>query len=247
VALLDFTAGQRQQLAKCGVLPEQVEQLRHALVAIKCALQPPPGRNATAKILADVTKHAEALAALLANMWNQTDAAHGQAMIEVEQRYWEERPDDIGPSSAYFVIPQLAALADAARAALEAMPKDQARHRTGSGEPIKRIKDALLRGWIDAQGPRDVRIIDGREYKAALPPFPDKFHARESKQFREIVAVCYDAAGAPRDYEPLAAIRACARDEKQQRKELLAVVKEAIRPVMPDRRVRPIAKRGDRQ
>lgn len=233
MALPDFSAGQRKQLARIGVLPEQIEQLRHALIEIKRVLRPLPGRNAAVKVLTDVTRHADALAVLLANMWNQTDAAHALAMVEVEQRYWKARPDDIGPSSAHNVVPRLAALADAARDALRAMPKAQTRHRTGSGKPIRWIDDALLSGWIDAQGPREVRIIDGMEFKAALPPYPDKFYAHESEQFIGIVAVCYEAAGAPRDYEPLAAIRAYVRSRKRQHDEPLARITEALRTAPP--------------
>lgn len=243
----DFTDAQRQRLKKLGVLPQQVEQLRHALVEVKRVLRPPPGRTATAKVLADVTTHADALATLLANMWNQTDTARAAAMIEIEERYWKMRPDDIGPSSAHNVIPRLEALANAARDAIAAMPKDQARHRTASGRPIRWIDHALLAGWIDAQGPREVRVIDGMEFKAALPPYPDEFHPHESEQFIGIAAVCYEAAGAPRDYEPLAAIRAYVRTRKRQHDESLVVITEAIRTATPGSTLRASATRGSRQ
>jgi len=243
----DFTVDQRQQLAKRGVLPEQVEQLRYALVEVKRVLRPPPGRTATAKILMDVTKHADALAVLLADMWNQTDAAHAAAMVEIEERYWKSRPDDIGPSSADNVIPRLDALADAAREAIASMPRDQARHRAASGKPIMWIDHALLEGWIRAQGPREVRVIDGMEFKAALPPYPDEFHPHESEQFIGIAAVCYEAAGAPRDYEPLAAIRAYVRERKSQDDELLSGFTEAIRTATPGSTLRQSARRGSRQ
>jgi len=244
VELPNFTADQRKQLAKLGVLPEQIESLRVVLPLVKRVLQPPPGRNATKKLLDDVSKHADALATLLAKMWSQTDATHAAAMIEVEQRYWKARPEDIGPSSAHNVIPRLTALANSARDAVASMPPGQARHRTGSGRPIRWIDDALLSGWIVAQGPREVRIIDGMEFKAALPPYPDKFHPHESGQFIEIVAVCYEAAGAPLNFEPLAAIRAYVRGKKRQRDESLAAITEATRTSPTARKPRPNASRG---
>lgn len=242
MALPDFTKDQRQRLANCGVLPEQIEQLRLALPVVKRALRAPAGRNVTKGVLTDVAKHANALAVLLTDMWNQVDAAHATALIEVEQRYWKARPDDIGPSSAHNVIPRLAALADAARDAMASLPKEQTRYRAAA-LPIKWIDDALLNGWIQAQGPREVRIIDGVEYKAALPPYPDAYHPHESKTFVEIVAICYEAAGAPPDYEPLAAIRAYVRGRKRRFEEVRAAVTAAISAAPAHRKVRLSAKR----
>jgi len=247
VELPNFTAGQRKRLVNLGVLPEQIEQLRVLLPTVKRVLQPPPGRNATMKVLDGLSKHADALAALLAKMWNQTDTAHAAAMIEVEQRYWKARPDDIGPSSAHNVIPRLTALADAARDAAAFMPPDQARRRTGSGRPIRWIDEALQSGWAVAQGQREVRIVDGMEFKAGLPPYPDKFHPHESGKFIEIVAVCYEAAGAPPNFEPLAAIRAYVRGRKRQRDESLAVTTEAIRTAPTVRKPQSSARRRSRQ
>src|SRR6185437_14018026 len=228
VELPNFTAGQRKRLVNLGVLPEQIEQLRVLLPTVKRVLQAPPGRNATMKVLDGLSKHAA-------------------AMIEVEQRYWKARPDDIGPSSAHNVIPRLTALADAARDAAAFMPPDQARRRTGSGRPIRWIDEALQSGWAVAQGQREVRIVDGMEFKAGLPPYPDKFHPHESGKFIEIVAVCYEAAGAPPNFEPLAAIRAYVRGRKRQRDESLAVTTEAIRTAPTVRKPQSSARRRSRQ
>ncbi|MBW8075776.1 MULTISPECIES: hypothetical protein [Metallibacterium] len=245
-----FTADQRRRLAKLDVLPEQIERLRNALVEVKrtlprlpkqvegkrVALPAPATRDAVQRVLEDVVKHADALARILAKCATQADAAHAKANSVIERAYWMAFPDDDGPWSAHHMLPRLKVLADAARHELEAMPKDQARSRV-SLSPIMWIDHALRDGWIRAQGPRKVRVIDGEKVEALPEPYPKEFRPHESETFMEIVAVCYEAAGAQRDFVPTAAIRAYAQGKKRLRDGV----------PLPGLKVRSSAKRGRRQ
>lgn len=240
-----FTAEQRKRLEQLNVLPEQIEQLRHALSMVKLTLYQRATLTAVRALLTSVESHAEALMVVLSKMATQFDSAHAESFGFVEEAYWnirreDERQngsatkhmpvhDDDGATSAHHLIPRLSALARAARLGLAAKGAKPTRHRTASPQPIRWIEGALLRGWNLAHGSSVVHGKSAEEFEEKMaamrkapsrPPYPGDFRPsdKEGCAFREIVSICYEAAGAPSEHDPLRAIRSYVKQRSEQRK-----------------------------
>jgi hypothetical protein len=240
-----FTCEQRKRLEQLNVLPEQIEQLHHALSMVKITLFQRATLTAVRDVLTSIDTHAEALMDVLRKMATQFDGAHAESLGFVEEAYWNIRReddqqgnsnskhipahDDDGPTSAHHLIPCLSALARAARRGLEAKGAKPTRHRTASPQPIRWIEDALLRGWNQAHGSIVVHGKSAEEFEEKMasmrkapprPPYPEAFWPSDSVggAFREIVGICYEAAGAPPEQEPLRAIRNYLIGRRERRK-----------------------------
>lgn len=240
----DFTAEQRARLQSVAVLPEQIEQLRHALMMVKLTLSPRATLTNIRMVLSSVENHAEALIDVLGKMATQIDSAHAESFGVVEEAYWDIRredadrggtasnlgvQDDDGATLAHHLIPRLSALARAASIGLAAKGANKpTRHRTASPQPIHWIESALLRGWNQAHGSSVVHAKSAEEFEEKMealqkgpsrPPYPSKFRPsdREGCAFREIVSICYEAAGAPNEHHPLRAIRSYLKQRSDQR------------------------------
>lgn len=202
----DFTAAQCRQLAALDVVPEQIAQLRIALVSIAIARIRAPARNDVKGKLSKVAKHADALGKLLRQIEQRATSASRTAYAAIEMGYWKTRPGE-DPLTVEGAHSELAALAAAARAGMAEIPREQTRHRTADWRPIRAIEDALLLGWA-------------RQHSLA---YPRKFRPSESASgtFSKIVATCFEAAGAPRDSDPRAAIRAYLRVKKTRQLAIL--------------------------
>jgi hypothetical protein len=86
--------------------------------------------------------------------------------------------------------------------ALAGLPVDQRRRRSASPEPVRKIHDALLKGWV------------ARHRGGFMPPFPFKPSSNSTSDFYEIVATCYAAFTKNRDSDPERAIKAYIRENK---------------------------------
>jgi hypothetical protein len=239
-----FTAEQRKRLEQLNVLPEQIGELHHALSMVKLTLYPRATLTAVRALLTSVESHAEALMVALGKMATQFDSAHTESFGLIEEAYWnirreDERQndsatkympvhDDDGATLAHHLIPRLSALAQAANLGLAKKGAKPTRHRTASPQPIRWIESALLRGWNQAHGSRVVHGRSAEEFEEKMeamrktppmPPYPRNFRPsdKEGCAFREIVSICYEAAGAPSEHDPLRAIRSYLKQRSEQR------------------------------
>lgn len=239
---LDFTDSQRKRLAELGCEPEQITQLRGELVGIRRVLYRHAGRNDVKATLETVAKHAEALLKELGRIASQTDPARAEANVIIEDAYWRAFPDDGGPWSAHHMLPRLDAIAAGAREGIEALPTKPTRHRTADPRPVARIDAALVYGWSKTHCraytvERDSLAEFEAQAKASPPPGPyaEKFKPSDAPRrrdgsgsvFREIVGICYEAAGSPKG-ESLRAIRAYLKYKRERHAEALARLNEVL-------------------
>jgi|GEM_PF-2934957 len=233
----DFTDDQKSRLNELGVIPEQVHELRHTLAIVRRYVRRRAANNDIAEPLRDVARLASELARKL-----QTAMVPEAAMM-IEEGYWRARPKDEGPTVAMHMCPRLDALTAAARAAIDTVPNGtQARTSVGDPRPIRAIDEALLDGWVKRYGPMACSWIDpdGGEdaviaamVKAAEENPPGKpFPARhrpsvsDGSAYREIVGICYAAAGYER--YPKRALQAHVKAYNKERHELRASIDDAL-------------------
>lgn len=221
-----------------GLCDEQIWELRFALVEVRRALRKPAARNDLSALLDDIADLADKLAHKLWAINAQTDASHGTALGLIEPEYWQgKRLEDDGPTVAHHLCPRLEALARAARIGREAIPNKPARHKVGDWRPIARIDAALSDGWARVHAPRVGRsecpetVSDMIAYAKAnppAPPYPGALRPSSSPRcvFREIVGICYEAAGGNPD--PERALKAYVALVRKKQSEMLAVLYEGL-------------------
>lgn len=212
----DFTDDQRRELKRLGVCDEQITGLRYALGHIRQSLRRPSANNAVAAHLAEI----ERLAIELSRKLRVGIVPEAAGMIE--EGYWAQHPMDDGHNVAAHLCPRLDTLTAVANAAIEALPKGKpVRSRVGSPRPIRLIDDALRNGWVKRHGPVAMSWTDPEPFPAEHCP-----SVSEGSAYREIVGICYAAAGYKRF--PKRALEAHVKACNLDRKELLAVLDEAL-------------------
>ena len=233
----DFTDDQRRELKRRGVCDEQITELRHALGHIRQSLRKPSANNAVAAHLAEI----ERLAIELSRKLRVGIVPEAAGMIE--DGYWAQHPMDDGHNVAAHLCPRLDTLTAVASAAIEALPKGKpVRSRVGSPRPIRLIDDALMNGWVKRHGPVAMSWTDPDGDEAAViaamiedakanppgKPFPAEHcpSVSEGSAYREIVGICYAAAGYKRF--PKRALEAHVKARNLDRKELLAGLDEVL-------------------
>lgn len=199
----EFTAAQRKRLKDLGVIPEQIERLRAVLVVVQSALQRDPAQADVRDVLGDVAKHTHSLLATLRPMVSRNDVARAVAIEHMDEAFMDLRREarqplrfEEGEVAIRILIPQLQQLHLAAHNAFRKMGSylKPARSRTANWIGVSVLDGALRDGWGLAH-PHE--------------PIPEKFEptAKEGSTFREVVGICYEAAGAGIDADPLRAIR----------------------------------------
>ncbi|MBU8976400.1 hypothetical protein JI752_009645 [Lysobacter sp. MMG2] len=225
------------ELNRLGVSDEQVTELRTTLVFIRAITSPRAARNDVAVLLKDVERLSSDLVRKLDALAGLPDAAHGTAFAKIEERYWQERPEDDGHNVAAAIGPRLSALVKVAREAQADLPDHPTRNKAGDPRPIRSIQDALLRGWIAARGSRirvsgyyetEEAMVAAAQQNPPLPRYPKEFlpSVSEGSSFHEIVGICYLAAG----YKgfPKRALQAYNKHYNDRRRELLRGLEAAI-------------------
>ena len=241
MGLPDFTQIQLQTLTSLGVKPEQVAQLRFALIDVALVFNPVAARNDVRDVLTGVVDQTDKLLRSLNLIAKRVDAMRSTACTAIEVGYWEMHPEDDGPTAMHHLLPRLMTLKDAARKGIESLPQGQTRRRTASWKPIRSIENAMLLGWSRAFGPN---VIHGEQAEAAVsraPMYPQKFRPSESatSTFSQVVAVCYEAAGAPRDTDPKRAIRAYLKIRAARREAMRAEIDKGLRRLRKSRARKP--------
>ncbi len=209
-----------------------------ALVSIRGWLRRRAARNDVKRLLDEVAERSEALAHTLSELHDGPDAAHGEALRVIEEGYWHDHPEDDGAMVAHHLLPRLATLATVARAGVKSGAPT--RHRTSDPRPIARIETALIAGWTKRHGPKVVTfwgdpsdenitaMIEDAKANPPGKPYPGRFRpsVSESAVFRDIVGICYAAAG----YSafPKRALEAYVKMENKHRREILREVQRTL-------------------
>lgn len=246
----DFTAAQRRRLQALGVLPEQVEELREvALPATwEATHYRRPARNDVKAELEAVVIPAERLAhtlrTLLDNPNEDLREARAEALVQFGGRYqrWcigrakgcarakaaqghrDRRRAETkavrtelhdNPNPLRRLVERLDVLAELARAGVP-VTGSKTVHRLDT-KPIKEIDRALLRGWHRVHPVRS-GVASTRETM-----FPRRFQpsSKSKRGFRQIVAVCYEAA-APAGFDPTRSVDHYASEWRRTMKRLAA-------------------------
>lgn len=250
----DFTDDQRRRLRTLGVIDEQVNELRHALIVVRQYVRTPAANNVQAEHLAEIESLARELSRKLRT------AVVPEAARMIEERYWLQRVMDDGATVAGHLCPRLDVLAASAASAADSLPKGKpVRSRAGNPEPVKRIDEALHAGWAKAHSLSLVstwidpdheeteltatleRIAsqlpesgsDASKALAKAQRYPDSFYPSVStgrqgqgRAFPDIVEICYAAAGYQQ--APKRALEAYVKAHNRNRKELLAGLDAAL-------------------
>lgn len=235
--LPDFSETDKERLQELGVVDKQIHELRFALVQVRRAIGPKATRNGTRLLLTEIHNLAGELDRKLCALVTQPSPEYGAAGAMLEERYWQigDRQDDDGGSIPIHLVPRLRALATCADLALESLPGQPTRNRSADPAPVRAITNALLIGWREEHGSNVFHIheADGREVKTypngpQRKPYPAEFRpsAADGSTFRKIVGICYGAVGGNDD--PLAALKAYLRIEREIRKESMAALEAGI-------------------
>ncbi len=202
-----FSPSQRDELKRLGVDAEQLKRLQLALRIIKAYTAAPATLCDVRNPLDDLTKAAARTAKLL-NSLSQAPV-HDDAMTEAKGRLMLAIYEVV-PDFSELTLAQLQSAAclirDAASHALQEIPRQQSRHKSAHVYPIKYIDDALLLGFTASQNANK---------EGPWPPYPFKPSASPTSKFRQIVGVCYEAAGAPSN-DPERAIKSYMRVRRSE-------------------------------
>lgn len=239
-----FSDDEQSRLRELGVIDEQVQQLRFAQLAIRVAIAPHAARNDALQLLEDIRKLSVELDRKLGVLLLPPTAGHSLVHALLEERYWRiaDRQADDGPTLSEHLMPRLRALSASASHSIDSLPKQATRHRTGDPTPIRRIDEALLWGWVKAHGPvagawasfdneadEIAAMIEHAQAQRPAKPYPAEFRpsVSASSAFREIVEICYSAAG----YKafPKRALEAYVSEKNRQRRELSAAIEDGVR------------------
>jgi len=233
--LPNFSQQDRKSLKKLGVVEAQIEQLRYARLTVRLSVSQPAARNDIADLLNDVAIMAESLLRKTGAISAQSTAAHAVAHSLIEQGYWNTIPDDSGGQSFHCLAPRLRALRDAASKGKDELSPRPSRYRSANPQPVHSIAEALVFGWSKEHGSNVYKsqLVDGKEVMTYCngpqrKPYPDTLtpSAADGSAFRKIVGICYEAEGGNSD--PLAAIKAYLRKERESREEAMAALEAGL-------------------
>ncbi len=203
-----FSEDQRHDLRALGVLDRQLERLEtEALPGCIALLSASPTMTDVRTELDTLAANIRATHAQLARMARNHDV--GAADREALARFYGEMSDDdICPedrSDPSALLRQLDNALRAAERALSSLPQQQRRYAAASPAPIRRIDEALKRGWADAN--YTIRLGDEPVTSRAIPePYP--FPPSRNGAFADVIRICYEVVLGIRDADPARAVRA---------------------------------------
>jgi hypothetical protein len=188
-----FTISDRKELAAAGAkqIAESAEIEKHALPI--CRKQCSASQRAFAEvraIIADTLTAVSEAQVHLSRLYSEQTDARKEARVRFEMSLHDMSADrDPVDSTVRNLIDMRTILAHA----LAELPKGQRRHRTARIDPVRRIDEALLRGFT-------------RGHTMPFPPYLLRASSSPGSQFREVVGICYRAIG--RNDDPERAIKA---------------------------------------
>ena len=200
-----FTEEQKEPLSRLGLFDQQIKAVESVLPTVQALL----GQAAP---LTDVREPIESLGKALASAslaiahlcpaYNNTSAKQ-EARLRLQLADFHLNRNMNG-ETLDTAAQSLATTAKVVERALQHLPRDQRRHRANP-LPIATIERALLESC-------DLKLHTGKRFPPFLKP-----SASEASPFREIIEICYAAAGA-KNSNPERAIKAHIAQARQARK-----------------------------
>lgn len=216
-----FTSEHKRQLRRHSVTAEQVGELEKILPHIRLSAQPALMADVRSR-LQDIADAAHTLASAIKRLdhgigpadsaaaWRLYEAHSTQLAADHLADPHTHYPNNPDPQALRVEAARLEAIANAA---MEPLRGKQARARTGSLLPVSWIDDALLDGWSKTH---TNHLSDDDLRKGNYPPLPAyPFAPSQGRAFREIVSICYQAAGHP-TADPERAIKNYLRGERKR-------------------------------
>lgn len=187
-----FSIEYLQQLKQFGVVEEQIEDLQnHVLPAIRLLLRPRP---TLAEVRAELTGFGEAVKDLTNAIERINGGVDGSAHAEVceliTREHWRTELTDSDVFDDLLLSLEMLQLI--VKRAAAALPTTQRRPLTAKAGPVKAIDQALRSGFERHHQEAGQEVV---------PPYTLHTSSSPGSPFREIVGICYAAAGANRDPE----------------------------------------------
>jgi hypothetical protein len=194
-----FTQDQVDDLARLGVANAQIVALSRALLGCQVSIAPMVPMAEVREQLTDLQSSLKTSLEALRRVRRNTSAAPWEAHLRMRIARAErtspmdgDRWDDDASSASCAIENAL----EAVGWALEGLPGEQRRRRSASPEPVRKIHDALLKGW-------------GAEHRGRMmPAFPFVPSSNRTSRFYDIVAICYAAFTGNNKADPERAIKA---------------------------------------
>ena len=218
-----FLPEQRRELQDTlGLLPAQVDELESdALRKMRAILRRQPTKS---NVRAELEDEANALRSAedaisrllrgsLAHPAGSTevgpkDAAAARVMLATFEA--EEDPEVLDRA-----LVSIGAALRVIEKAIAGLPDKPTRHRTASPQLVSLIDKALLSGFLKAHG--HWPGTSGQGSDKPLPAYPIKTSCADGSDYRRIVEVCFEAAGAEADQGRERAIREFMRQKRARR------------------------------
>lgn len=221
-----FSEDQKAQLRRLGFNEQQIESLGEALPRVVAVFRL-ENRLPVSDVRDELQKLQSVLrdAAKSLNRIQNATANQGALNEALTRTMYAEYLRSLEPgvlSRAHDASVEAVLAVDGAIAGMPAKPT---RRKTASVRPIRIVHDAIVEGWIAAHS------------GTVLPGLPEAQCPSSSlnSAFRQVIGVCYEAAGRGRDCDPERAIKAYLRNRKaavqaNERRTTVVIIKERTEP-----------------
>ena len=191
---LAFSAGDRADLRRLGLISTQIAELETvALPICRAWLEPPAPMADVRKVLADTLAALKRTRTQLDRCIAPGTEAEKEAGTRLEVAIFDVAQADGNQPEWDLLVTTRETLARAISlfgAATSDLPATQRRSRNASAWPIARIEKALLDGWLK-----------GQDLSKPLPPYTLRTSSSPTSQFRKVVGICYRTIGQTEDPE----------------------------------------------
>jgi hypothetical protein len=195
-----FSEDARCRLRGLGLIKEQIAELEEVLPFCRLDIADAPRLQdvrAELKAASRTIERAFAQTRRLLLEYNTVSPIAREAMNRIQKASHEAGGDCCEIERARDA---LVPLDRAVTKALADLPKEQRRTRAAAPRPVKRIDDALIRGWGRGGGGRAYNLAPDPEIRDGTARITRRRRANAKRKFEEIVQICYDTIGAPQDY-----------------------------------------------
>lgn len=196
-----FTRDQRRELRTMKLSPEQLDDLENmALPVVLAYVVKQPRKNEVKEELKQTSTSLKAaitsierllcVAAIVKSSQAEIAARDAALTRVIVASYGAGLHGDVLDNT----LPPLRAAIDVIERAIKDLPKGATRHRTASHIPIGFIDDALLSGFLKANGHSPG--LSGPNAGKALPHYSVERSYGDGTDYRRITEICYEAVGA---------------------------------------------------
>ena len=196
-----FTQEQIRELKSIGLSPEQTDELaNHALPSMGAYLRKQPAKGEVVAELDSALTALQRAENAIHRLLRGSTAPQSQArevppsdaaLARVLVASFDMGADGYVLDKA---LPPLSAAIRVIELAIRTLPSPPTRHRTALYFPVQLVDKALVSGFLKASG--HWPGLSGPNASQPVPPYPIERSYGEGSDYRRIVEICYEAAGA---------------------------------------------------